>query len=154
MEGLGASGVAGGDKIPVDEFHDGGEVVGSLVLVFEVVGVFPHVDAEERFSSGHDGRVLVGSGFDDEFCVAHSEPDPTAPEDFESGGDQLFFEGLLGFEMCFDVFQECAGWGGSAFFEALPEERVIGVTASVVSEVVSDIVGLRVELGEEGIERF
>ena len=56
--------------------------------------------------------------------------------------------------MGFDVFQECASRGGAAFFEALPKEGVVGVSATMVPEVVADILGLSVELGEQGIEGF
>ncbi len=146
--------MTGGDEIPVDEFGDGGEVVGAFVLVFEVVGVFPNVDSEERFCAGHQGRVLVWSGFHDEFCVADGEPYPAAPEHFEACCDELFFEGLLGFEMGFDVFEECSGGGWAAFFEALPEERMVCVAAALVAEIVADVVGLSVELGEQSIEGF
>src|SRR6201999_840783 len=42
---------------PVDHVTDRLEVVGALVLVFEVVGVFPHIDAEDR------GAFDAGDGF-------------------------------------------------------------------------------------------
>ena len=32
--------------LPVDDFPDGGEVIGAAVLVLEVVGMFPDIDAE------------------------------------------------------------------------------------------------------------
>src|SRR4249920_1589266 len=47
------------DGVPVDDVPPCLEVVGPAVLVVEVVGVLPHVDAEERYVTVHDGRVLV-----------------------------------------------------------------------------------------------
>ena len=147
LRGLCATCVTCRDEIPVDELHHGGEVVSAFVLVFEVVGVLPDVDPEEWFCAGHDGRVLVGGRFNDEFGVADGEPDPTAAEDFEARCDQLFLERLLVFEMGFDVFEQGACGGGSPFFQALPEERVVCVAAAVIPEIVSDILRLCVELG-------
>ena len=81
-----------GDKIPVDEFHDCGEVIGALVLVFEVVRMFPDIDPEDGFCARHDGGILVGGGFYDEFRVTHGEPNPSAPEHLQARCDQLLFE--------------------------------------------------------------
>ena len=36
------------DLVPVDDVVEGGDVVGLTVLVVEGVGVFPHVEAEDR----------------------------------------------------------------------------------------------------------
>jgi len=50
--------------------------------VFEVVGVFPDVDAVDGGAAGHQGGVLVGEGFDKKFSVfATTEPGPATSED-------------------------------------------------------------------------
>ena len=50
--------------------------------MLEIVGVFPDVDAVNGGAAGHDGRVLVGEGFDEKFSVfATTEPGPAASED-------------------------------------------------------------------------
>jgi hypothetical protein len=53
---------------PVDDIPDSAEVFGAPVLVLEVIGMFPHIYAEDRFALegcyGHEGVVLVGGGGD------------------------------------------------------------------------------------------
>ena len=47
------------DGVPVDDVPPGREVVRPSVLIVEVVGVLPDVDAEERRLPLHHGRVLA-----------------------------------------------------------------------------------------------
>src|SRR5579859_6006619 len=56
--------VATGDLVPVDHVPPGREIVGSAVLVLEIVGVFPHVVAHHRIQAVHQGAILVGGGHD------------------------------------------------------------------------------------------
>src|SRR5436190_14655829 len=44
---------------PVDDIPPGVDVVGPLVLVLQVVGVLPDVDADDRRVAVGDGSVLV-----------------------------------------------------------------------------------------------
>src|SRR5581483_2323423 len=46
--------------VPVDHVPPGLEVVRALVLVLQVVGVLPDVDADQRRLARRDRRVLVG----------------------------------------------------------------------------------------------
>jgi len=56
-------GVVLGHLVPVDHIPPRLEVVGALVLVLEVVGVFPDVAAEDGFSFGAgDGLAVTRSG--------------------------------------------------------------------------------------------
>ena len=47
------------DVVPVDDVPEGVEVVGAFVLVLQVVGVLPDVDAEQRRGAVGERRVLV-----------------------------------------------------------------------------------------------
>ena len=50
--------------------------------MFEVVGMFPNVDAVDGGAAGHQRGVLVGEGFDEKFSVfAATEPGPAATKD-------------------------------------------------------------------------
>src|SRR2546426_209701 len=70
----------------MDDVPDCFQIIGASVLVFEIIGVFPHVHAEDRlaFAAGNDFAhqriVLVGGGNDLEFAFVHHQPDPTAAE--------------------------------------------------------------------------
>src|SRR5947209_7420663 len=48
-----------GDGGPVDDAPPGVEVVAALVLVAQVVGVLPDIDAEDGALAGHQRAVLV-----------------------------------------------------------------------------------------------
>jgi hypothetical protein len=50
---------SGGDVGPVDDVPDRGDVVGSAVLVLQVVGVFPCVDDKERYAALSDVALMV-----------------------------------------------------------------------------------------------
>jgi len=58
--------------------------------MFEIVGVFPDVDAVDGGSASHQGGVLVGEGFDEKFSVfATTEPGPSASKDAHRAFGQL-----------------------------------------------------------------
>src|SRR5947209_16506191 len=68
------------DLGPVDDVPPGLEVRRTLVLVLEVVGVLPDVDAEQRHVALHEGRVLVRRRVDREAGAVPGEPRPAAAE--------------------------------------------------------------------------
>src|SRR5260221_11267836 len=47
------------DLVPADDVPEGRDVVGATVLVVEVIGVLPHVEADERHVTVHDRAVLI-----------------------------------------------------------------------------------------------
>lgn len=58
-----------GDVVPVDDVPEHCDVVGPSILVLEVVGVFPGVDDEERYSAVADVAWVVVDPFDVEACA-------------------------------------------------------------------------------------
>jgi len=140
--------VAVGDEFPVDDFLKGFDVVGAAVLVFEVVGVLPHINAKERRGAGAERGVLVGGGLDGEFAVAEDEPCPAAAELLGGGVAEKFLPLGEGAEGFFDVAEEVALRAASVFFQMLPEEGVVVVAAAVVADGGADGFGSGVETGE------
>src|SRR5205823_10042209 len=59
------------------------DVVGPAVLVIEIIGVFPNVEAEKRCISVHERTVLVRGGYDFELSTfvlnQHAQPLPKRP---------------------------------------------------------------------------
>src|SRR4029079_9990914 len=80
-------GVPLGDLVPVDHVPPRLQVVRALVLVLEVVGVLPDVDAEQRGLARADRRVLGGSARDLEPAprAVVDEPGPAAAELADAG---------------------------------------------------------------------
>ena len=52
--------VAAADFVPVQRVPPGCDVVGSPVLIFEIIGMFPDVKTEERGLAFHDRAILIG----------------------------------------------------------------------------------------------
>src|SRR5438270_2749177 len=95
--------VAVGDGLPVQGVEPGRDVVRALVLVLEVVGVLPHVDAEDRGHAVHVGAVLVGITLDGELAAfVRDQPRPAAAELADRGLLQLLLEGVVAAERAVD----------------------------------------------------
>ena len=95
----------GRNYIPVDHVEKRIDVVWATVLVVEVVGVFPDVEAEDGFTeigvwddAFHERVVLVGGAGDFEFTVLQDQPCPARAETFCSGFAEGFFEIVHGTE--------------------------------------------------------
>lgn len=70
-------------------------MVGSTVLVVEVVAMFPDVDTEEWFFANFEWIPGVRHGKDFEFTVGcHAEPCPSGAKKSNGGFGDLFFEGF------------------------------------------------------------
>src|SRR5207245_6450492 len=82
-----------GDRVPVDRVPPGGDVIGALVLVLEVVGVLPDVHAQDGRVAVHQRAVLVGPPDHRELAagVPH-EPAPAAAELADGGLGEGFLE--------------------------------------------------------------
>src|SRR5204863_1028091 len=66
------------DLVPVDDVPPGSDVVGTTVLVLQVVGVLPHVEAENRLLPFHQRAVLVRGALDGELPADIEQPRPAA----------------------------------------------------------------------------
>ena len=103
-------------------------------MIFEVVGVFPDVDAIDEFGTLHQRGVLVGVGLDKELSVlATSEPGPTAAKDAHGTLGHLFLPLVVTAEGFIDLLGQFAlrflAWVGEGF----PKVGVVGVATSIVA---------------------
>src|SRR4051794_12712828 len=78
--------VALGDLAPVHRVPPRFEVIGTAVLVVEIIGVLPHVVAEQYALAVHDRRVLVGPGFDGELAFLGNGDEHPARAELPSAG--------------------------------------------------------------------
>src|SRR5687768_10777599 len=65
---------------PIDHVPPGGEVVGSAILILEIVGVLPDIHAEDGLLAVHQRVVLIGRADDLEFPAVVDQPRPAAAE--------------------------------------------------------------------------
>src|SRR5271166_5456072 len=77
--------VALGHRVPVHGVPPGVDVVGPLVLVFEVICVLPDVHADDGNLALHVRAVLVGRANDLELAVRKHQPGPAAAEAGNAG---------------------------------------------------------------------
>ena len=127
-----------GDFGPVDYVPPGGEVVGTLVLVFQVVGVLPDVVAEDGVKALAQGRILVGGGDDLELAALADEPAPAGAELLGGGLIEVFLKASKSPKSLVDLVSE--GAGGRAATAGFwrghdgPEHGVVGVASAVVAD--------------------
>lgn len=92
-----------GHGAPVDDLPDGAKVLGLAVLVLQVVGVLPGVDAEQGLEVAGDG-VLVGAGDEAEGArrLVLDEPGPAGALDAGESGVGLLLEVAKGTKVLVD----------------------------------------------------
>jgi len=94
--------------------------------VLEIVGVFPNIDPIDGSAAGHQGRVLVGEGFDEKFSVfAATEPSPTASEDAHGAFGHLSLPLFIAAKGFVDLFGQFALWFLSRVGEGFPKDGVV-----------------------------
>src|SRR5271165_20353 len=122
------------DGVPVDDVPPRVDVVGATVLVLQVVGVLPHVDAQQRGLAGREGRVLVGRSEYRETRSVVDQPGPARAELVDARRLQRGLEVGERAECGLDSARQGAARGAAAAgAHALPEERVVVVAAGVVT---------------------
>src|SRR5215213_7069356 len=134
------------DVGPVDDIPPGGEIVGATVLVLEIVGVLPHVAAQDRTLAVHERAVLVGSALDAEApAPIRKEPAPPAAKPADARLLELLLELREAAERLGDRLGErAARFLGPTGRHHFPEHRVIDVAAAVVPDRRPDCLGQRI----------
>src|SRR5450759_1193701 len=124
---------------PIHDIPPRADVVGSLVLVLEVVRVFPDIETHDRFLAFHERIVLVRRAGDRELSAGVEQPRPARAESSHARGAELLIK--LGEipERALDRGPEVStglpsGLGG----HDLPEHRVIPVPTAVVPDGGAD----------------
>ncbi len=154
--GLFRGGVKLGDFIPIHHVPDGLKVVRAAILVVEVVGVLPDINAKDGFVAVHQGAVLVGGGYDGERTAAiHNQPCPAAAETRGTRFFHRLFEAVQGAEGVVDRGSESTGgFFGPAGGENVPKQSVVGVTTSIVAHGGTNAFRNRAEIGDERFDAF
>ena len=149
-------GESAGNFGPVHDIPECTNVVGAAILVVEIVGVFPDVEAEDGSATFGERGVLVWGAFDDECAIsADAEPCPDAAEAGGSGFIELFPEVIEGTECGIDCGGEFAsGFSATAGGEDGPKEGVVGMSATVIANDGADVFGDCVEIFDEVFNGF
>ena len=131
------------DLCPVHHVPERGDIVRTAILILEVVGVFPHVEAKDRRALGtrnrlaHHWIVLVRGRSDLELAMIHDEPSPARAKATSGCGGELLFEGVEAAKGGVDRCTERTGGRSTAAHvgrcHERPKERVIDVATDVVA---------------------
>ena len=65
------------DLIPIDDAEKRGHIVGTAVLIIQVVGMFPHINAHDRGQAIGKRAVLICGGDHSQATALFDEPSPT-----------------------------------------------------------------------------
>ena len=118
--------VARSDYLPVNDRPYVLDVVGTAILVAEVVGMLPDVDPHEGAKAMHDGVAPVGFLGDHELAILlGGEPSPTRTEEGRAGCEELGLEGLEASPLSYDRIEELALRGTPSVGSKLREVKVV-----------------------------
>ena len=144
------------DFFPVHDVPPGLQILGTAIVVFQIVGVLPNVVAHDGVQALRDGTVLVGSGDNFHFAlIVGGEPDPSTAELARTGGIELFLK-LLKSPNVF-LMTSPTGPAGSpppSRFHDAPEHGVVHVAAAVVADGIANVFGNRIQVAQEIFRRF
>src|SRR3989440_2606111 len=139
------------DRIPVQGVEPGGHVIGALVLVLQVVGVLPNVDAQDRGHLFHERAVLVGVALDGKLAraIGH-KPRPSAAKLSHCGLLELLLERVVAAECVLQRVGDAAvGVAAAAGTHDRPEDRVVGMAPRVVADHGPDVLGHGVDAPQQ-----
>src|SRR5215468_1018938 len=140
----------GSSLVPIHNVPPNVDVVGALGLMLQIVGVFPHVDADDTLGPLHVRAVLVGRAEDCKLLVlANAKPCPAGAEAAETRRLDGSLHLLKVTEGSIDGAVEIArGLAGAAGRHQLPEERMVPMAAQVVADGNADRFGGSSQIGQ------
>src|ERR1700679_2994763 len=126
--------------VPIDGSPPGGEVVGTLVLVLEVVGVLPDIVAQDGIVPLGNWTVLVRGGDDFQLSAFKDQPSPAGTKLLSGGFIEQLFEVGEAAEVFLDLLRDLAcGVTAPVGLHDGPEHAVIHMTAAVVPHHAANI---------------
>src|SRR5882757_8093576 len=125
------------DVFPIHEMiHDGLKIVRPSIAIIDVVGVLPHVAAEDRLAAVHQ-RVLAVRGLgDDDLAVLDGEPGPARAKLRDAGLNEILFHFRDRPKIGNDLLLQIAGnlVAAAIRLHPLPEVNVVVVLPRIVEE--------------------
>src|SRR5471032_638257 len=143
--------VATGNFFPVDDVVKSVDVFRTTVLVEQVIGMLPDVQPQNRRIAIHEWAVLVATALDHQFFLgSYAQPRPTATET----GQGSLGEGVLETLETTQLLIDCLGHGTLGQTAAIrrhdrPEQRVVGMTATLVDHRRAQFFRQRLDAGHQ-----
>mmetsp|Transcript_4887 Transcript_4887/g.8111 ORF Transcript_4887/g.8111 Transcript_4887/m.8111 type:complete len:288 (-) Transcript_4887:25-888(-) len=138
---------------PVDNLPEVGHVLGAAVLVLEVVGVLPHIQAQDGLhgvgGAFHERVILVGGAADAKLAISlHTKPCPARAELASGGSVELLLHGVHRAKGLVNGRGQSSGRTAGLLLRAhaLPEEAVVVVAATRVTDGTTSLQGTSLEV--------
>src|SRR5207249_5524450 len=81
------------DRVPVHHVPPSLKVIGAAVLILEIIGMLPHVDAEDRRVAIHQRTVLIWRRNNFELSIlVFNQPRPAAAKTAHASSSKFLFE--------------------------------------------------------------
>src|ERR1019366_10323777 len=97
-------------KLPVDQFVEHGiNIVGTTILIIQVVSMLPHVNAKQWLHAGCQRDFGIGGLYHLELAAIEDKPGPTTPELRNGRAGEFLLAGVDTAEGCLDSLLECGG---------------------------------------------
>ena len=114
----------------------GFEIIGPAVAIVDVVGVLPHIAAQDRRAAMHQRIFAVRRLGDDELAVLHRDPAPAGAELGDAGLGEIFLHLVEAAEVAVDLGLELAGdfVAAAVRLHPFPEMQVVVMLAGIVEE--------------------
>jgi hypothetical protein len=91
-------------KFPIDQLvEDGINVVGTSILIIEVISVLPHVNDQQGLQAHRHRHIGIGSLYHLELGSIDDKPGPTTPELGNGCTGEFFFAGVDTAKGCLDL---------------------------------------------------
>ena len=141
-------------RVPVDDVPERRNVVGTAILVVQVVRVLPDVEADDGRAALHQRGVLVGHRLDAERAVGgEAQPGPAAAEARGGRLGELLLEAVEAAERGRDLVAQRAGRRAAlAGAHDGPKKRVVRVAAAVVAHGRADVLGHLAHVGHQRLD--
>src|SRR3989338_10050752 len=128
-----------GYSAPIDDVPERRDVIRTPVMIFQVVGMFPDIQSQNRRSPAlghiHDRIILVGRGANTKLSFGNRQPGPAAAKTGGGRIGKLLFERVKTAEVLRDGVREFTGWLPSGLgADPLPKKRMVVMPPAVITD--------------------
>ncbi|ENH91544.1 phosphomannomutase [Pseudomonas aeruginosa VRFPA02] len=148
--------IATRDLPPVDHVVESADVFRAAVLVLQVIGVLPYVQAEDRRIAVHQRAVLVAAALHQQAALgSHAEPGPAAAEAGQRSLGERILERLEAPELLIDGPPQVAiGTATALGRHHGPEQRVVGMPTAIVDNRGAQLLRQTSQLPQQTFHRL
>src|SRR5258708_38489381 len=128
--------------VPVDRVPPSLDVVGTEILILQIVGMFPDVQSDHGLSGKKICGVLIRRGIDGQLAFSYQQPGPAGAKAPQPGGRKFRLKFRERSKRRVDRSSQVPlRFTAAAFLHQRPEEGMIPMAPAVVTHGRPDVVG-------------